>query len=442
MNYDFIKTATRLQEVDKEMILEKTAKAQFPGSNCAFRVVANMLPNIRNSYALLLGPEICLYNAKLGSSLFSLTDMPLPNNLLFLLFSIEDITFGVSEKIKEAILDICSHYNPEVLFVVTTCLQEIIGEDFDSLIDETAKEVTIPLIGIHTENFTCESSTPGVENTFLSLINLMEKQETEKGTVNIFGLHSHPSYKNEIVSLLKSKGVVIKNIFPAFCTPDELQKAPAAEVNLVFGRPSLPLAQEMKARFGCDYVYCEKPYTPDAIEEMYMTIAKALDIDIQDEVRKMKNSSVQKLSEMKELFFGKTCVTGGSHADRGFNYVQLLLELGVEIVGMVNSEIFESDLNDIEKLKSMGIDFPIIHAGNAVQTEIFLEQLKPDYFMGFGDMEFLARMEIEPKNAMAAHWLIGFSALNEVLDLLSKKRAGFNTLLYKEQYIKTWEAAN
>ncbi len=442
MNNDFIKRATRLQEVNEELVFEKTAKAQFPGSSCAFRVVANTLPNIANSVALLLGPEICLYNAKLGSSLFSLTDMPLPNNLLFLLFSSEDITFGVSQKIRDAVIDVCTRYKPEVLFVVTTCLQEIIGEDFDVLIEETENAVSVPLIGIHTENFTCESALPGFENTYMSLIKLMKKQEIEKGAVNIWGMRTHPSAKNELVSLLESKGVVIKSIFPAFCTPADLQKAPSAEMNLVFERTSLPLAKEMQSRFGCDYVYFEKPYTPDAIEKMYQIISEALNINIDVEIQKMKSKSVQKLNGMKKTFEGKTCVVSGSPFGRSFNYAELLLQLGLEIKGMVHSEVIESDLEDIEILKSCNVDFPIIHAGNSVQTELFLKELRPDYFMGMGDMEFLASNGIEPKNTMFVHWLIGFSILIEVLDSLCEAPAGFKTIAYKEQYIKNWGVAN
>ncbi|MDD3709491.1 MAG: hypothetical protein PHH78_04130, partial [Methanothrix sp.] len=84
----------RLSEVVEDVALPKTADAKYPGSHCAFRTVAGILPLIKNSYGLLLGPAICLYNAKLTVNIRSLTSDPRPNNLLFLTYSQEDIIFG------------------------------------------------------------------------------------------------------------------------------------------------------------------------------------------------------------------------------------------------------------------------------------------------------------------------------------------------------------
>jgi hypothetical protein len=54
----------RLSEINEDTVLSRTGFAQYPGSHCAFFGVAGMVPLIKNSYALLLGPAICLYNAK------------------------------------------------------------------------------------------------------------------------------------------------------------------------------------------------------------------------------------------------------------------------------------------------------------------------------------------------------------------------------------------
>ncbi len=438
------KKALWLRDLRADTVFEKTAQAQFPGSPCAFRAVANTLPLIKNSYALLLGPEICLYNAKLTMSIRSLSDEPLPNNLLFLLFTNQDIIFGVSDKIKAAVKDICARYKPGVLFVVTTCLQEIIGEDFDALIAETGKEVDVPLVGIHTENFTCDSAAPGLENASLALINLMKPQKTEKKAINIFGLRIQQAYGTELVKLLQAKGIVVKSIFPAFCTPQELEKAPAAELNLVMDASSLALAEEMQARFGCRYVYCERPYTPDEIEKMYNRIAEALGINISDEIQEMKDGVNKKINALKSVFAGKSCVIGmlqGVQIGRYFNLAELILSLGIDIKGMILREVLEADRGDIEKLKAAGYDFPIIDAGNTLQNEIFLTELQPDFYIGNGDVEFLAAAGIQPKSLMLMFRKTGFSALEEVIDLLCKTPPGFKTLSYKEQLVKEWGQA-
>ena len=444
MDKKVMKKAVWLRDLKKGMILEKTARAEFPGSPCAFRAVANTLPLIKNSYALLIGPEICLYNAKLTMSIRSLTEEPLPNNLLFLILSNRDIVFGISDNIRSAIKDICVRYKPEILFVVTTCLQEIIGEDFDSVIETTAEEVDVPVLGIHTENFTCDSAAPGLENTSLSLINLMKPRDMEKRAVNIFGIRIQQPQKTELVTLLKSKKIAVKSIFPSFCTLRELENAPAASLNLIMDQYSLPLAEEMKRRFGCNYIYCERPYTPDEIEKMYKRISEALKIDLSREIQEKKKSAQAKIIALKSRFAGKSCVTGmfqGIQTGRYFNLAELLFSLGIRLNGMILRDILWDDWDDIQRLVSAGHDFPIICAGNTIQNENFIKSLCPDFYIGNGDIEYFADMGIEPKNLMLAFRKTGFSALEEVLELLSKSPPGFDTLLYKEQFIKKWERA-
>ncbi len=427
-----------INDLKKDTKFKKTAKAEYPGSPCAFRAVAGTLPLIKNSYALM----ICLYNAKLTMSIRSLTDEPLPNNLLFCLISDNDIIFGISDKIKAAIKDICEKYNPGVLFVVTTCLQEIIGEDFDSMLNEIQMEGNSPLLGIHTENFTCDSAAPGLENVSLSLLKLMKKQNVEEKSVNILGLSIQKAESTEIVRFLRSEGIIIKNIIPLFCTPKEIEKAPAAKFNLVMQQYSLPLAKEMKKHFGTEYIYFERPYTPDEIENMYKKIADALKINVTSEIQKKKAELDNKINLLRTEFKGKSCVIGmfqGIQIGRYYNFAELVLRLGMDIKGMILRDVLEDDWEDIKKLSKINHNIPIIDAGNAIQNELFLKELNPDYFIGNNDKEVIANLKMEIRSLMSAFRKTGFEVLEEILKSLCKRPSGFETIKYKEQFIKKWE---
>jgi|LGVE01.1.fsa_nt_gb nitrogenase molybdenum-cofactor synthesis protein NifE len=442
MKNELVKKRVFLKDLQEDSVFEKTANAQFPGAPCAFRVVAGTLPLIENSYALLIGPEICLYNAKLTMSQRSLTNEPLPNNLLFLLISNDDIVFGISDKIRNAIKDISKRYHPEVLFIVTTCLQEIIGEDFDSLIEETQEKTDVPLLGIHTENFTCESARPGMENVSLALLELMKEQTIKKNSVNILGLRMADPNDTELVKLLKSEGIIIKNIIPSRCLPSEIAEAPGAEYNLVMEEYSLPLAIEMEKKFGTKYIYIEKPYTPDEIEKMYQKIAKLLNIDIKQTIETKKAILENEIEVLSHQLRGKSCIVGmlqGVQMGRYFNLVELLLKLGMEVKGLILTEMLKVDWDDIKKLKKKGINLPIINAGNAMQNESFIKELNPDYYIGFNDIEILARLGIEPRSLIETFKKTGFEVLEETLRLLSKQPSGFEIINYKEDYIKRWE---
>jgi len=429
----------RLSEVTEDMVLSPpTACAQYPGSHCAFFGVAGMVPLIKNSYALLLGPAICLYNAKLTINLRSLTSDPRPDNLLLLSFSQEDIIFGAHEKVKQAVIEVDRKYQPGVLFVVTTCTQEIIGEDFDAVIEEIRPEVRAKLLVIHTDNFTCEDAAPGIERTYLALADLMQPQPVEEKSVNLLGLRAPGGRKTEPVRLLESKGINIKNVIPSYSTPAEIARAPGAQLNIVLEHYALPLAQKMKEAFGTEYIYCERPYALDSVERWYRQIAEALHIDLTQEIAMLKKKTEENILQLKDRFAGKTCALGIQQG-RTFDLARFLVNLGMKPVLLYSNRILPGDHKDIQDLLSAGVNPLVVRSGNAMESEKLLAELKPDYYIGHGDRRVLARLGIEARNLLFAYYTLGFAGTGQVLHSLCRVPAGSEILHYKEQIIKNAE---
>lgn len=423
-----------LSELPEDGTLIATARALYPGQHCSFRAVAGTVPLIRNSYALLLGPAICLYNAKLSMNMRSLTSDPRPNNLLFVNYSQDDIIFGFREKVRAAILQADKEYQPEVLFLITSCLQEIVGEDFDSCIDEIRPYVQAKLLIIHTENFTCEGAAPGVENMFKSFYELMMPQAREEKTVNLLGLWTSTARKTELARLLCSKGVVIKNVIPSYCTPSELREAPGAQLNIVLDQYALPLAMMMKEEFGTEYIYARKPYLPDSIEKWYKDIARSLNIDLSAEIKELKTQTEELLSRARMALVGKNCAIS-SISGRTFDLALLLSRLGVEPKVILLQTILPEDWSDIQELLAQGIDPIIFRGDNSLQNEELLAELSPDISLGTQDRQALARMAIMPVVLSTSYYMLGFESTNQVLRLLLEKPKSLEALMYKEQIL-------
>ena len=424
----------RLSELPDGGSLATTAHAKYPGQHCSFRAVAGTVPLIKNSYALLLGPAICLYNAKLSMNMRSLTSDPRPNNLLFVNYSQEDIIFGFREKVREAILQADREYHPEVLFLITSCLQEIVGEDFDACIDEVRPLVRARLLIIHTENFTCEGAAPGVENMFRSLFELMKEQPQEARTANILGLWTSNARKTELVRLLESKGVRIKNIIPSYCTPSELEAAPGAQLNIVLDQYGLPLARQMKERFGTDYIYSRKPYQPDSIEQWYHEIAAELNIDIQTEVADLKEKTLAFQEKARCALDGLTCAISGV-SGRPFDLASLLASVGVKPEAMLLQTVLSEDRPDIQSLLDLGVDPIIFRGDNSLQNDELLARLSPDLTVGSFERTSPARLGIRPVVLSTSNYLLGFESTIEVLRLLMEKPPGLEALMYKERIL-------
>lgn len=427
-----------LSELPDDGSLAPTAHAKYPGQHCSFRAVAGTVPLIKNSYALLLGPAICLYNAKLSMNMRSLTSDPRPNNLLFVNYSQDDIIFGFREKVREAILQADREYHPEVLFLITSCLQEIVGEDFDACIDEVRPLVRARLLTIHTENFTCEGAAPGVENMFKSLFELMKEQPQEAKTANILGLWTSTAKRTELVRLLEKNGIRIKNIIPSYCTPSELEAAPAAQLNIVLDQYGLPLARLMNERFGTRYIYCRKPFHPDSIERWYHEIAAELNIDLQAEVRDLKQKTKALQEKARSALDGLTCSVSGI-SGRPFDLAHLLASIGVEPKAMLLQTVLPEDRPDIQLLLDLGVDPIIFRGDNSLQNEELLSEISPDFSVGAFEQASLARLGIRPVVLSTSNYLLGFESTIEVLRLLMEKPPGLEALMYKERILASGE---
>jgi nitrogenase molybdenum-iron protein alpha/beta subunit len=425
----------RLSDITEDTVFSPTSFAQYPGSHCAFFGVAGMVPLIKNSYALLLGPAICLYNAKLTINLRALTSDPRPDNLLLLSITQEDIIFGAHEKVKQAVIEVDRRYQPEVLFVVTTCTQEIIGEDFDAAIAEIQPEVAAKLLVIHTDNFTCEDAAPGIEHTYLALADLMQAQPVEEKAVNLLGLRVPEGRNTELVHLLESKGIHIRNVIPSYSTPSEIALAPGVQLNIVLEHYALPLAEKMREDFGTEYIYCERPYALDSVETWYRQIAEVLQIDLNQEIVLLKQKTLESVSRIQDRFAGKTCALGMQQG-KSFDLARLLVNLGMKPVLIFLSRLLADDHKDIEDLLAAGINPLVVKRGNALLNEQLLADLRPDYFIGFHDRKELARLGIEERSLVFSQYQLGFAATEQLLHQLYRPPNGSRILHYKEQMIK------
>ena len=425
----------RLSDITEDAEFKPESHARYPGAHCAFFGVAGMVPLIKNSSALMVGPSVCLYNAKLNINMRRLTSDPRPDNLLLLLLDHHDTIFGAHEKIQKAVIEADKRFSPEILFVTTTCTQEIIGEDFDAAVDEIRPQVRAKVLVVHTDNFTCEDASPGLERTYLALAEIMEPGETEKNSVNLLGLRSPGGRKTETVRLLESKGVRVNIVLPSYSTPREIAQAPRASLNIVMEHQALPLAEKMKEDFGVPYLYGERPYTPDALEAWHQRLAGALQINLDSEIRDLKKSALASIKEKRGDYSGKSFIMGLQQG-RSFDLARLFVLLGMEPLVLYANRILPHDMGDIRSLLACGVNPLVLKSGDARQSDDLLAQLRPDYHIGHGDRKTLARLGIQSRSLMRAMDAPGFAGVQRILRLLDRPLAGSNILEFKEQYIR------
>ncbi|BAZ06547.1 nitrogenase MoFe cofactor biosynthesis protein NifE [Calothrix sp. NIES-3974] len=131
-----------------------TQQAQ-PGAaqgGCSFDGAMIALVPITDAAHLVHGPIACAGNS--WGSRGSLSSGPMLYKMGFTTdLSENDVIFGGEKKLYQAILDIYHRYNPAAIFVYSTCVTALIGEDMDAVCQAAQKKIGTPVIPVNSPGF-------------------------------------------------------------------------------------------------------------------------------------------------------------------------------------------------------------------------------------------------------------------------------------------------
>ena len=73
-----------------------------------------------------------------------------------------DMVFGAADKLRQSIDDAFERYQPQAIFVASSCATGIIGEDIESITDEKEAELGIPVVPLACEGFRSKHWSTGL----------------------------------------------------------------------------------------------------------------------------------------------------------------------------------------------------------------------------------------------------------------------------------------
>jgi nitrogenase molybdenum-cofactor synthesis protein NifE len=407
----------------------------FPGLGCGFFTVSLILPSIRRACSVMIAPALCAHNARLMVSHWEQSSMDIENNLIFLLYEEEDIIHGASGKIHSALLDIYRRNTPDALFVVTSCLPEIVGEDIGAVVHDVQKEIPVPVLLVKTENFTDMTARQGQERTLAAMIGLMERCKTKKQkTVNIIGSNAGEFPATELARVLRQAGFGINVVFPSRCDLGLLRTAPAAEFNILINRNSGLLAGLMMQEFQIPYFRFEQAYTPAALHTNYRQLGQFLGTDLVPFVQRDAAKLESALDSARKKLAGQSLILSMS-IGRAFDLALLLRQAGLRIDILATNDLTEVDREDARRLLDASESTKVVRNTSWHPVDECLRQLQPDFFLAFNgpDAPFCARYGIRHRNIPMRPAMNGYEAAVRILDTLQRERPGYSTLVLREQ---------
>ncbi|MBC6003683.1 oxalate:formate antiporter [Paeniclostridium sp. NSJ-45] len=366
----------KLDEINDDKDIKSLSHAIFPGTHCPLFGVALTASYIKNMPLVVVGTSECTYYTKN----FAYHRQKGNDSVYSIALKEKDVVFGAQKKVEKAIKQIIEIENPDAIMIVTTCVPELIGEDYSSIEYSLSEEVDIPIFVVNTEHFKCNSHIPGMTRALKSLGSAMSKSETQEG-VNILGHRQAEVEKTELVKILKDNNIKINTVIPSKCDIEDIKNASSAKLNIVTDMIALDLAEYMKKKFDIDYIYFDKHMNKEIIFKNYEKLGEILDINLNEklnEERKMYDELFLSLSEIlkdKKLIYGNTPMMS-------FETVDFLSDLGAIPLFVQVRELYEQDKVFKENLIKKGYNPYISRIANIAPLRHLYDTIGADLYIG------------------------------------------------------------
>ncbi|MBM9511033.1 nitrogenase molybdenum-iron protein subunit beta [Desulfogranum marinum] len=235
--------------------------------------------------------------------------------------------FGGQANLIQAINNIFTVYEPEVIAVHTTCLSETIGDDLPQIFHKANKEKKIPegktVFGAPTPSYV-GSHVTGFSNMVKAMAALAEPQEKKNGKINIIPGWVEPSDMAELKRLADLIGIDITmfpdtsgvlngaltgeySMFPDAGTPIEDIKASGGAIGtLALGEwCSADGARllDTKCKVPCSVL--DMPFGLNATDRFIDALRTLAGTTVPDEVASERGRLVDFISDMHQWLYGK-----------------------------------------------------------------------------------------------------------------------------------------
>jgi nitrogenase molybdenum-iron protein alpha chain len=243
-----------------------------------------------------------------------------------------DTVFGAVGSLREIILETYNRYKPEAIFVGTSCVSGVIGEDVDSVVDELREEIPIPIAAVHCEGFKSRVWATGFDASDHAVLTTIVKPPLKKKNIINFK-NFNESAREEIIKIFANFDVEPFFLY-ANSTVEELSHMSEALATVsICGTLSTYLGNGLEEKYGVPFVKTINPLGIAGFETWLREIGRVIrkEPEVEAYLERERAVYLPQIEEVKKELQGLRAVLGmgGSFA---FQVSRVLQELGIEVV--------------------------------------------------------------------------------------------------------------
>ncbi|MDR3223321.1 MAG: nitrogenase [Methanobrevibacter sp.] len=286
----------------------------------------------------------------------------------------DDVVFGAKDKLIKAIIEAEERYSPKAIFILTTCVTGIIGEDIEGTVSEIQKDVNATIVPIHCEGVRSRIIQTGYDAFWHAVLKYLVKKPEKKqdDLVNIASMLSYTwQDRLEVQRLLGEIGLRV-NFIPEFSTVDQLEQLAEAAVTA----PICPtftdyLSKGLYQEFDVPYFMYPNPVGIKNTDNWLRQIGKftGKEEEVEKLIFKEHKKWIPKLKSLKEEFKklnkisndgDKLNLLGSLGQGRLITQLPYFDELGVKASSAMAQDFDELLLDELEEVIETVGDFDIM----------------------------------------------------------------------------------
>ena len=312
-------------------------------------------------------------------------------------------------------------YHPKAVFIVTTCVPEITGDDVESMADLFTDQYGFPVMVVHAENFKTDDHLPGIEHTLEVCCAMMQPQE-KTDCVNVLGLRLGDFTKTEVYRVLQEQSIPVGMQLPGNSSAEEIERAPQAAVNLVVHPVGLALAKKMKRKFGTPYVVFERYSDPNRIYQSYKELFEILEKPLPEKLVGWYQDAKERSEAAKPILGGKTYFSGNT-ALCNYELHSFLTGLGMKPLLLQISDLTAQDEQWSKEILTH-CDPYVTRAANIGPLQYLYPVLKPKFNIGAGNAKEMKTSGTQMIRMMQAYNVLGFEVNEMVVNAFVQAQKG------------------
>ncbi|KIM11387.1 MAG: nitrogenase iron-molybdenum cofactor biosynthesis protein NifE [Sulfuricurvum sp. PC08-66] len=290
-----------------------------------------------------------------------------------------DVIFGGDKRLADSIDYVVTHYAPEAIFVYSTCVTALVGDDIDMTCKLGSQKHGIPVVPVHAPGFVGGKnlgSRLAGEAVLEHLIGTKEPEISTPYDINLIGDYNVTGDMWQYLPLLERIGIRVLSSMSGDGRVSSVRTAHRAKLNVIVCAKSLvTLTRKMQEQYGIPWIsvsFYGKRDTSFAILEIAQALGDPALVERAKAVIAEEEAKLEaRLVPYREMFAGKKAVlnTGGNKA---WSIASGLQDLGIEVVA---TSIRKSTEDDIEKAREyLGPEGILMKAPASEQSKIIDEK--------------------------------------------------------------------